>query len=189
MSSMQHAHWEHVLAEQDADDMLSSLLYTVYDFLHEDASVHERHNAQMNADKWIHLQHELLEAEQARPGRRGQDQRTYTPRNERSHPKESFWWKMLMRGETGEPHGKGCRVPHSKEGRWFRLRFRVPYSHFCSIVNGLRSLDDEQKWWSESPDATGYPAYPLEIKVLSVLRILGRAWCFDDISGINAHAT
>ena len=74
--------------------------------------------------------------------------------SERSHPKESFWWKMLMRGESGEPHGKGCRVPDSKEGRWFRLRFRVPYSHFCSIVNGLRSLDDEQKWWSESPDDT-----------------------------------
>jgi len=184
MSSVQDSHWERTVAEDDDYDMLSSLLRTVSDLLGEDASVLQaRHAALMNADKWIHLQEDLLEAELARPGRRGQDQRRYTPLHERCHPHESFWWKMLQRGESGEAEGKGCRVPDSREGRWFRLRFRVPYAHFRSIVNGLRALDDDMKWWSERCDVTGTPAYPLELKVLSVLRILGRAWCFDDISG------
>jgi hypothetical protein len=117
-------------------------------------------------------------------GSRGADRRQAQPREEKVKWWETVWWKMLQRGEVLQHAGQGCRVPLSREGKLFRLRFRVPWHKFQDIVANLRLLPEPMHWWSERPDATKWPAYPLELKVLATLRILGRAWCFDDITGI-----
>jgi hypothetical protein len=84
--------------------------------------------------------------------------------------------------------------PESKESQTFRKRFRVPYPIFMMLV-------DWTKGWYEkadgngcinSCDAIGNRSIPTDLKVLAVLRILGRGLCLDDIeelSGISASTT
>ena len=63
----------------------------------------------------------------------------------------------------------------------FRRRFRVPYVVFDRIVSLVR----ERNLFRENCDAIGRPAHPLEVKILGVLRILGRGVCYDDISELT----
>jgi len=114
-------------------------------------------------------------------GSRGSDTRCSNAEF-KQNPRECVWWKMLLRGENGEGEGFGCRVKTSREGKLFRLRFRVPYSTYAAIVADLRALPVGEKFFSEQHDAAHNPAHPLELKVLATLRILGRAWCFDDVT-------
>jgi hypothetical protein len=62
-----------------------------------------------------------------------------------------------------------------KGGTLFRRRSKVPYPMFEQIVKLVR----DKKWFSERPYATGRLGAPLELKILGVLRILGRGYCFD----------
>lgn len=60
---------------------------------------------------------------------------------------------------------------------------RVPYSKFEEIVTRIRS----DNWFpqgpgSENPSATG-KITPVELFVLGVLKVLGRGYVFDDLSG------
>ena len=61
--------------------------------------------------------------------------------------------------------------PLSREGKYFRRRFRVPYP----IFERLLSLVREMKWYGES-----HRSIRLELKMLAVLRRLGRGGSFDD---------
>ena len=62
------------------------------------------------------------------------------------------------------------------------FRFRIPYSFFADLVVDLRGRPEDQHWVHkhDKADASGRKAAPLELLVLSVLRILGRAFTFDD---------
>ena len=70
----------------------------------------------------------------------------------------------------------------SREGKLFRRRFRVPYDVYCKLVmmcleKKLFGLNSEKV-----ADVAKRNICPIEIKLLAVLRILGRSWNFDDIA-------
>ena len=69
-------------------------------------------------------------------------------------------------------------VPSSKYGKQFRRRFRLPWQAFKDIVN----LHREEHDFHEGRDAVGRPCVPLELKILGVLRVLGRGYTFDDVA-------
>ena len=79
---------------------------------------------------------------------------------------------MLMAGR--------CKSPISKDARLFRRRFRVPHAIFQQIV----SLTREKMWYKET-DGIGRPSAPLELKILGVLRVLGRGMRFDGIAELT----
>ena len=89
----------------------------------------------------------------------------------RKDPKTSTFWEYM----TDERY----RNPESRWGRIFRRRFRVPYPMFTKIVDIVRS----KGWFNETQSAMQkrFKVYlvPLEIKILGVLRILGRGVCLD----------
>ena len=59
----------------------------------------------------------------------------------------------------------------------FRLRFRMPLEMFEDLVQ----MCIDRGWFPEqATDCTGRVGPHLRLKVLSVLRVLGRAACFDD---------
>ena len=71
----------------------------------------------------------------------------------------------------------------SRDGRYFRRRFRMPYSLFKSLVAGML----KERWFpkygrlGEGPlDAAKNRGASLQVKVLSVLRVLGRGLVFDE---------
>ena len=64
-----------------------------------------------------------------------------------------------------------------KGGILFRRRFRVSYPMFEQIV----TMTKENRWFSDAPDCSGRRGAPLELKILGVLRVLGRGYCFDGI--------
>ena len=70
----------------------------------------------------------------------------------------------------------------SREGKLFRRRFRVPWDVFCDLVK--KSKDD--KLFGQNTgmkyDFCGRPICPIAIKMLGILRILGRNWCCDDVA-------
>ena len=70
----------------------------------------------------------------------------------------------------------------SRDGKLFRRRFRVPYPVYCDLVSKCL----EKKLFGENAhletDIAGRKICPVEIKLLAVLRILGRNWNFDDIA-------
>ena len=70
----------------------------------------------------------------------------------------------------------------SRDGKLFRRRFRVPYGVFCNLVQKCLDKNLFGENASRDRDITGRTLCPVEIKLLSVLRILGRNWNFDDIA-------
>lgn len=82
----------------------------------------------------------------------------------------STWGRMVVHPRTKDPTDK-------KGGVLFRRRFRVPFPVFEALVVMAR----ENEWFKEGNDAAGRPAAPLELKILGVLRVLGRGYCFDGI--------
>ena len=91
--------------------------------------------------------------------------RKFTPRKFEGRPpyETSTWGYMLSNPRSQDPSDR-------KDGQLFRRRFRVPFPVFLDIVKMTR----ENKWFSEKEDAVGIKAAPLELKILAVLRVLGR---------------
>lgn len=83
---------------------------------------------------------------------------------------QSTWGMMLAHPRFKDPHDR-------KGGQLFRRRFRVPFPVYLEILRMTR----ESNWFSEGRDAIGILSAPLELKVLSVLRVLGRGYCFDGV--------
>ena len=86
----------------------------------------------------------------------------------------STWGRLLLNARVRDPTDK-------KGGKLFRRRFRVPYPLFEHLVEVTRNSG----WFSEATDCAGHPAAPLELKVLAVLRVLGRGYCFDGVEELT----
>jgi hypothetical protein len=105
-----------------------------------------------------------------------------TRRRRNLEPKSNApWQRMLDRAE--EP--SGVSNPESIDGRYFRRRFRIPYEMFKALIKTM--LDDN--WFPGDFEAdgkgrccsVGIRGASLQVKVLSVLRVLGRGICFDEL--------
>ena len=94
--------------------------------------------------------------------------------------KDAPWQRML------DSNDKGTNTIHderSRDGKYFRRRFRMPHSLFKSLI--LVML--QEQWFPQYgqtgeglPDATGNRGATLQVKVLSVLRVIGRGVVFDE---------
>lgn len=112
------------------------------------------------------------------PKKRGEKRRRRS--RQRELKANAPWQRML---DNAEKPG-GCGDPNSIDGKYFRRRFRVPYALFKAIVQVI--LDDvwfpgdfEHDGQGKSCKA-GRKGASLQVKVLSVLRVLGRGICFDE---------
>lgn len=101
-----------------------------------------------------------------------------TPRDRSINYWSSTWGKLLINLSAIQD---GPSIT-SREGKLFRRRFRVPWDVFCDLVK--KSV--ESKLFGENADKkydiSGRAICPIAIKVLGVLRILGRNWCCDDVA-------
>ena len=86
----------------------------------------------------------------------------------KKNPKNSLWWEYVMGGSYADPT--------SRDGKAFRARFRTTHSFFLDLVEKAKELFPKHK----KKDAIGKSSSPIELKVLAVLKILGRGVCFDD---------
>ena len=86
----------------------------------------------------------------------------------------STWGRMLVNPRTKDPVDR-------KGGMLFRRRFRVPFPLFERLVEMTRA----NNWFSEKCDCAGNKAAPLELKILGLLRVLGRGYCFDGIEELS----
>ena len=82
----------------------------------------------------------------------------------------SCWGRMVVNDRMKDPGDR-------KGGKLFRRRFRVPYPLFEQLV----AMTRDAGWFSEKPNCTGQAGAPLELKILAVLRVLGRGYCFDGV--------
>ena len=98
--------------------------------------------------------------------------RTFAQRKFQGRPpyEKSTWGLILSNPRSQDPTDR-------KGGQLFRRRFRIPFPVFQEIVKMTR----EQQRCSEGEDAVGIKAAPLELKILAVLRVLGRGYCFDGV--------
>ena len=67
------------------------------------------------------------------------------------------------------------RIPGSTASNLFRRCFRLPFLLFEMVINDVYIWQNDVAAY----DITGRQEISLELKVLGVLRILGRTSCFD----------
>ena len=80
-------------------------------------------------------------------------------------------WAIWLRNNH-----EGLQILTSAASSLFRERFRVTYDIYRKCV----ALATE--WFPQAAlDASGRPPCPISLKVLGVLRVLGKAYCFDGI--------
>ena len=85
----------------------------------------------------------------------------------------SLWGRMLITQQDK------LEVFNSEESKVFRRRFRIPYPVFVSIVDSARAKFPEKR------SAANAQPVPLELKILGVLRVLGRSTVFDGINELS----
>jgi hypothetical protein len=89
---------------------------------------------------------------------------------------------IVFRSRQSHIHNPRTKDPSdAKGGKLFRLRFRVPFPLFQRLVDMTRA----NNWFTEKKDCAGRLAAPLELKILGVLRVLGRGYCFDGIEELS----
>ena len=82
----------------------------------------------------------------------------------------STWGVMVKKGTY--------RDATTPQGNKFQRRFRATPEEYENLVSEVR----EKGWWQpNATDAAGRPAAPVELLMLGVLRMLGRACTFDDL--------
>ena len=91
---------------------------------------------------------------------------------------QSTWGQLVKRLASIE----GGPSILSRDGKLFRRRFRVPYQVYCKLVSMCIDKNVFGKNSNLDTDVANRAICPVEIKVLAVLRILGRNWNFDDIA-------
>ena len=95
----------------------------------------------------------------------------------RHNYKESVWWHFLSKPTVqDEKH---------RDGKLFRRRFRVPFELYRQLLHLCRDGSLKKYFLCRENDAVGRPSVPLELKLLGVLRVLGRASCFDSIAELT----
>ena len=72
------------------------------------------------------------------------------------------------------------RDPTSEESRIFRLRFRIPFAMFELLQSWVNDWLQNTVQLGSS-DCTVRQSVPTALKLLGVLRILGRSTCLDGI--------
>lgn len=87
-------------------------------------------------------------------------------------PEISHWSQTYLMDPT-------YRDPAHRNGKLFRLRFRLPFPVFQSILALCMSHEEFNK---TSADVCGRPSAPLELLILGALRILGRGITFDGLT-------
>ena len=94
--------------------------------------------------------------------------------------KNAPWQRMLDCNDAGL---NSIHDESSRDGKYFRRRFRMPHSLFKDLISGML----EEQWFpkygrnGEGPlDASKNRGASLQVKVLSVLRVLGRGITFDE---------
>ena len=94
--------------------------------------------------------------------------------------KDAPWQRML---DMNQESMNSIHDEASRDGKYFRRRFRMPFSLFSSLI---KVMLDEQ-WFprygskGEGPmDCTKTAGASLQVKVLSCLRVLGRGVVFDE---------
>ena len=104
------------------------------------------------------------------------EKRIYRQRKYEERPDymSSVWGRMLLNDRVKDPSDR-------KGGKLFRRRFRVPFPLFEELVQTTR----DSKLFVEGNDCTGKAAAPLELKILAVLRVLGRGYCFDGVEELT----
>ena len=77
-------------------------------------------------------------------------------------------------------------VPDSRDGRYFRRRFRIPFSLFQALTNCMvnerwfTGFDAQGRGLLDATKKEVMRGASLHVKVLSALRILGRGLVFDE---------
>ena len=97
-------------------------------------------------------------------------------------PKNDAPWQRMLDGYLKGSNTIGDE--ESRDGKYFRRRFRVPYSLYVAFIKTI--LDEG--WFpkygvnGEGPmDCTKTRGASLQVKVLSALRVLGRGCVFDEV--------
>ncbi len=73
-----------------------------------------------------------------------------------------------------------------RETDTFRLRFRIPFAIFeLLLVETTKWLRSTNQLQGDGTDACGRPGVPVYLKILAVLRILGRGTCADGIQELS----
>lgn len=93
----------------------------------------------------------------------------------------STWWQML--NKTTCPGGPSVWLDASAiEHSDFKRRFRIPHGDFLSLVNDIKH---HPGWAGCFPNKT---VIPVELKVLGVLRQLGRDLTCDDVAEYGGYS-
>ena len=74
--------------------------------------------------------------------------------------------------------------PLTREGEYFRKRFRVPFPIFKKIVQMCRDTEEHAFNYLDT-NCAGEPSIPLELKVLTALRILASGSKFQEAIEMN----
>ena len=86
----------------------------------------------------------------------------------------STWGKMVQE--------ESYKDPDTPQGKNFRRRFRMPWRVWEEACAEVKA----KGWWAAgSKDATGRASAPVELLVLGVFRMLGRACTFDDLEELT----
>ena len=102
------------------------------------------------------------------------------PSEEPHNRKKEFWltqWGQMLCEYFTTPPG-----PDTRKGKLFRRRFRLPYPVFFKLMGMCREKQLFGPGSCNETDITGRKICPFPIKLLGVLRILGRGWTFDDVA-------
>lgn len=86
---------------------------------------------------------------------------------------KSPWWDII-----NDPY---VRDPSSHVYKKFRTRFRVPFPLYERLLEMAQVMGFKMQPVSKS----GTLGIPLQLQILAVLRVLGRATCFDGIEEIT----
>jgi hypothetical protein len=97
-------------------------------------------------------------------------------------PKSQAPWQLML---NNAQNPGGAADPTSIDGRYFRRRFRLPYDLF----NALNQVMLADNWFpgeyehdgQGNCDRMGIRGASIQVKHLSVLRVLGRGVCFDEM--------
>ena len=94
--------------------------------------------------------------------------------------KDAPWQRMLDGCSKGS---NTINDEQSRDGKYFRRRFRMPHSLFMTLVDVVLAEQWFPKYGPEGQgpkDCTGNHGASLHVKLLSVFRVLGRGVVFDE---------
>lgn len=91
--------------------------------------------------------------------------------------RNSVWWHFINKPTVKDPS--------HRDGKLFRLRFRVPFNVFDKLLFLCREGPLKDHFLQRDTDVAGRAAVPIELKLLGVLRVLGRGSCFDSVAELT----